>query len=405
MSSAHGVVVAHPGRQHSYETARAAREAGLLRTFATGIFVPPDSDALRLLARVPRRLRQPMVRHALSRTHASLPTELVTSYPMRSLVGARLRPSSPDALVDGAIARLLRREDQPPAIVHAFEGASERTLAAARERRAFAILDVPSAHERFVAVAQEHGQCPPAAVTERVHRERRLADLLVAPSEGVVGCLAEHGVPPERIVRIPYGATLHDLAEREDDGVFRALFVGTVGARKGVSYLLEAWRLLALPRAELVLVGPVLGEVARVLHDAGSGVRTLGTLSSPEVRLQFASADVFVFPSLAEGSALAVFEAMGAGLPIVTTVESGSVVRDGIDGLLVPARDSAALAERITALEADPDRRRAMGRSARTRIASSFTWEHYCRRVGALYGAILEERDPGRTVALLAAAP
>jgi glycosyltransferase involved in cell wall biosynthesis len=99
---------------------------------------------------------------------------------------------------------------------------------------------------------------------------------------------------------------------------------------------------------------------------------------------EFAAADVFVLPSLAEGSAEVTYEALAAGVPVVTTVAAGSVVRDGVEGRIVPERDPEALADAIARIVEDRDRRARMSVAARER-ARDYTWERYGERlVGAL---------------------
>jgi glycosyltransferase involved in cell wall biosynthesis len=102
----------------------------------------------------------------------------------------------------------------------------------------------------------------------------------------------------------------------------------------------------------------------------------------------FESADAFVFPSLHEGSALATYEALASGLPVITTENAGSVVRDGVEGFVVPIRDVAALKEKILTLYQDAELRREMGVRARER-AEQFTWEEYRARLGELLGQVL----------------
>jgi glycosyltransferase involved in cell wall biosynthesis len=80
---------------------------------------------------------------------------------------------------------------------------------------------------------------------------------------------------------------------------------------------------------------------------------------------EFARADVFCLPSLAEGSPSSIFEAMANGVPIITTGSSGSTVEDGIEGFIVPERDSDALAFAITRLVSDRDLRDRMSAAAR----------------------------------------
>jgi glycosyltransferase involved in cell wall biosynthesis len=73
-----------------------------------------------------------------------------------------------------------------------------------------------------------------------------------------------------------------------------------------------------------------------------------------EVRRHYQWADVFVFPSLCEGSAMVTYEALAAGLPVITTPNAGSVVRDGVDGFIVPIRDAEAIAAKLDLLARDP---------------------------------------------------
>jgi glycosyltransferase involved in cell wall biosynthesis len=97
-------------------------------------------------------------------------------------------------------------------------------------------------------------------------------------------------------------------------------------------------------------------------------------------------ADVFLLPSVCEGSATVTYEAMGAGLPVIATPNTGSVVRDGTDGFIVPVRDADAVVAKVELLANEPDLRRHMGEQARAR-ASDFTVAEYGRRlVSALAG-------------------
>jgi hypothetical protein len=94
-------------------------------------------------------------------------------------------------------------------------------------------------------------------------------------------------------------------------------------------------------------------------------------------------ADLFIQMSLHESSALTVFEALASGLPVITTPNSGSVVRDGVEGFVVAPGDVAALADRVTRLVEDRALREEMGRNARRR-AEGFSWERYRERFGSL---------------------
>lgn len=144
----------------------------------------------------------------------------------------------------------------------------------------------------------------------------------------------------------------------------RVLTVGTVGLRKGVPYVSEAAKRLR-GRAEFRVIGSlkvrdaIKGELAACLDLRDRVPRS-------EMAGHFAWADVFLLPSLCEGSATVTYEAMAAGLPVVCTANTGSMVRDGVDGFLVPVRDAGAIVAALENLRA-PERRLQMSQAARER--------------------------------------
>jgi glycosyltransferase involved in cell wall biosynthesis len=102
------------------------------------------------------------------------------------------------------------------------------------------------------------------------------------------------------------------------------------------------------------------------------------------MRRHYRTADVFVLPTLCEGMALVHLEAMAAGVPVITTPNCGSVVRDGIDGFIVPVRDPDALADRIEQIVSDRALRQRMSEAARER-AREYSLSRYAERLlGAL---------------------
>jgi glycosyltransferase involved in cell wall biosynthesis len=404
------VVVAHPGGQHELQAVLAAQEHGLLEAFATGFYLEADSQwsrAVRRIRSVPIGRR--MLISATNRAHPRVATDRVVSFPIHHVIAKAARRTWASerasewasARWDAAVASWLMRLSDPPALIHVFEGGALSILAGARRRGIAGVLDVPIAHE-YARLELEREGVPVrgTAVTARIQAERARADHILAPSEFVVRCLVEHGVEPEKIVRLPFGADVqHQVGNGERrDGVFRALFVGQVAPRKGVRYLLDAWRRLALPNSELVLVGGGGRAASRLLRTDGGQCRWIGQVPRAEVRRWFECSDVFVFPSLAEGSALVTYEAMAAGLPVITTANSGAVVREGIDGFIVPPRDIDALAERILLLSRSPYARQEMGAQARVLIEEHYTWSHYNERLSVVYEAILDGRDPRRAL-------
>jgi len=108
----------------------------------------------------------------------------------------------------------------------------------------------------------------------------------------------------------------------------------------------------------------------------------VGNVPRSEMQREYQQAHVLVLPSISEGSANVCYEALAAGLPVITTPNAGSVVRDGLDGYIVPIRCDQSLAARIASLVEDRDRLAAMSANALAR-AAQFTWADYARRLAA----------------------
>jgi glycosyltransferase involved in cell wall biosynthesis len=149
--------------------------------------------------------------------------------------------------------------------------------------------------------------------------------------------------------------------------------------------LLEAWHRLQLEDAELVLVGSVHEEIKPCLEKfGGANVRVVGFASRPED--YYRTATVHIFPSTCEGSAKVTYDAAACGLAQITTRESGDVVVDGVNGLVVPANDPDALAAALEKLYRNRALAVEFGAAARRRVVENFTWDHFRTRLLEAYG-------------------
>jgi len=191
-----------------------------------------------------------------------------------------------------------------------------------------------------------------------------ISDIYLCPSQAVADDLAElPGFNAARVRVIPYGTSgVLTLQTRPEPG--RVLFVGSGLVRKGLPYLAEAASILKVQRPEVKIF--VAGDVSSSVRQRPEtrDLNFLGHLNREAMAREFARADVFCLPSITEGSATAIYEALAHGLPIVTTRATGSVVRNNVEGLIVPLRDGAAIAASIAAIVSDRDRRAAMSVAA-----------------------------------------
>ncbi|HET7212213.1 MAG TPA: glycosyltransferase, partial [Terriglobia bacterium] len=171
---------------------------------------------------------------------------------------------------------------------------------------------------------------------------------------------------------------------------------------KGITYLLQAWNLLALPMAELVLAGPIQPDIKPFLKQyAGSNVRLTGALSPREVVEQYHATNVSIHPSPNEGLGLVLLEAMACGVSVIATDRSGAedCVTHGKDGLIIPARSANQLAEAIWWCFRHRQELPGMGKAARQKVEQRFTRAHYEERQIEVYRSLASQQVEQETPA------
>ncbi|MGK7896153.1 MAG: glycosyltransferase family 4 protein [Xenococcus sp. (in: cyanobacteria)] len=214
----------------------------------------------------------------------------------------------------------------------------------------------------------------------RDRQQWEMSDLILSASHFVTDEITNLGGDPRRIALVPYGIDQIWFDHQPHPKRGSVLFVGSVGLRKGNHYLAETTRILQKRqvKCQVRVVGPYDQDVIR--RPEFQGPNYIGQVPRSEVIKEFLCADIFVLPTLSDSFGLVHLEAMACGLPVITTPNCGSVVRDGIDGFIVPIRDARILADRIERLLCDRKLRNEMSYNARQR-AQEFTWTKYGDRL------------------------
>jgi glycosyltransferase involved in cell wall biosynthesis len=209
------------------------------------------------------------------------------------------------------------------------------------------------------------------------------ADAVTVPSDFVKGTFVAEGVPAEKVYVVPYGVNLAEfepVGVPPTDGTFRIVFVGQVSLRKGIPTLLEAFHRFPHPRKELVIVGGVQESARPVIARFDlTGVQFVGTVPRPEVKRYLSTSHVMTLPSIEEGLALVQAQALACGCPVVATPNTGSenLFTNGVEGLIVPPRDPAALVAAWTRLADEPETLAAMRVAALSRAQAVGGWKNY----------------------------
>ncbi|MFM6918447.1 MAG: glycosyltransferase family 4 protein, partial [Dolichospermum sp.] len=229
--------------------------------------------------------------------------------------------------------------------IYTYEDLAATTFDKAKQQGILCLYDLPIPYYQMTGniMGQEADLFPeiaaaietirePAWKIERKQREIELADHIFVASSFTKKSLLEIGIQEAKITVIPYGAPVDYFQPRpKKDNCFRALFVGRVSPRKGVHYLLPAWQDLKLDNAELVLVGQNLFPTGW-LEQYKNICRHVPSVPHLLLNDYYSSANVLVFPSLVEGFALVLLEAMACGIPIITTPNTAGpdIITDAI---------------------------------------------------------------------------
>ncbi len=268
------------------------------------------------------------------------------------------------------------------------------------------ILERGSSHVRFArdTLTQEyeaHGVEPRVAhpaVMEREIQEYDEADFIAIPSRFVANTFLERGIPEAKLILVPYGVSLSGFSPPERRSpAFRIMHCGLVNLRKGCHYLLQAFHELRIPDAELWFVGRVDPEMQPFIEKWSSpSVRFHGAVPQAELIGYYGQATAFCLASLEDGFGMVIAQAMACGLPVLATTNTGApdIVRDGIDGFIVPIRDVDALKQKILWFYENREAGEAMGDSALQRVRSGFSWDDYGNRITVEYTRVLDRTPP-----------
>jgi glycosyltransferase involved in cell wall biosynthesis len=329
----------------------------IVRRIASSLAFGPQQDALRRIA---------------GRSDAEIPADKVVSFPALGIAYALRRrlasaSSSGRVYVDYArkfTARALESSPRWGDAVYCFNGAGLEILHEARRRGLYAFTEqtIAPLSKELELIELERSKHPAweglpgkaePAVLDRIAREEEeweLAKTILCGSSFVLGSLPPRVAGKGKV--IPYGVELSHRAKlRTPHKPLRVLTVGVVGLRKGSPYVIEAARRLG-NLASFRLVGTVGSRAAQ--RDVPFNLQLVGPVPRQLVQEHYDWADVFLLPSICEGSATVTYEAFSLGLPVVCTPNAGSLVEDGITGLVIPPGEVEPVIQAIDMLARDP---------------------------------------------------
>ena len=411
-------VAVHSGARDSYQLARALSEAGMLEALVTDLFFPVDRKWARAIARLmPKRLCSMMyqrsdahlpsaeVRQCL---FAGLLTLLFDKLPKTPLSVRRRVTRYADATL-GRTAGMYAAKKSAGLVSYSYYGYDAFTHYP-RPAILFQMHPHPVSIRRILteeleanpdcaqSLRQEWELALPEEDFQHLVRETAMASHYLVASSFTRETLVENGATRSSISVIPYGVDTArftpDARRRSGPGSkLQLLFVGRINQRKGIKYLLEALRLVGRSDVHLTVCGRVVDGLELFRSFAGQ-VEVRPSVSSAELVAAYQSADMFVFPSVAEGFGQVLLEALACGLPILSTTRTAApdLVKDGVEGFVVEPRRPDLIADRIDWALNHRAEVAEMGHRARL-CAEQFSWERFRSGVVQAVGEFAESND------------
>jgi len=368
-----------PNRSHHYPYARAMHRVGALHAFVTGVSRFNPGARLEELA---NRLKR----------HDAL---------QNAYLIAR-RAGVPDAITGELAAMSQRRLDAcsfkwaaDSSVFIYYRGCGQETTRRLRrdQSETLCVLEEVNCHIEWQTdvLAEECRRMgigaglAPQAYRDKLVETYHEAELILCPSRFVARSFVAKGFSPAKLLVNNFGlsAPLVAPSKAAPKNAFRLLYVGQMHFRKGLRYALEAFERLRHPNKELALVGPITGPTGFEFRQLPANVRYRGVLRGEHLRAAYENADAFVLPTLEEGLALVQGEALGFGLPLITTTNSGGddLITHGVEGLIVPAADAEALHDAFQRIADDRELRSAMSEAALKRAREFGGWDDCARKL------------------------
>jgi len=356
-------LVAQLGARMHYAVPRILADADLLEHLFTDICAIKGWPSL--LPHLPARILPAAIRRLTGRIPYGVPANRVTAFTQFGWVYAKRRSRAKSSTEEAAVnlwankrfCELIRNEGFGAASgLYTFNSTGLELMRAARSSGLRCVMEQTIAPKRIerTLLDEEHKRFPgwelesyDALGDEFISREEGewdAADLILCGSEFVREGVVQMGGSSERCRVVPYGVDAVFPQQRtltERSGPLRVLTVGKVGLRKGSPYVLEAAK--ALKKEAVFRIVGSIGVSRRAETELRKNIELTGPVPRSEIYRHYTWADVFLLPSICEGSATVTYEALSTGLPVICTPNAGSLVSDGADGFVIPVRDASAV--------------------------------------------------------------
>ncbi|WP_373034675.1 glycosyltransferase family 4 protein [Sulfurimonas sp.] len=239
-------------------------------------------------------------------------------------------------------------------------------------------------------------------IIDKENEEFIEADYILLGSTFAKETFIKKGFSENKLLVNNYGVDLNSFKHVEKmDNKFRIIYCGSFSIGKGLHYLLKAFNELKINNAELWLVGAskivdkALLEVIRKMNINFENIIFKGQFPQNELYKLYSQGTIFILPSLADGFAMVVPQALSCGLPVIVTESTGAkdIVKEGVNGFIIPPANKNAIKEKIEYLYNNADECEKMSKNAISSVLNGLTWDNYGDRLIDILEKCAKNRD------------
>ena len=402
------IIVAHPGRQHSFRLASALKKNDMLLYYVTTIY---NKDSSLFMKIIKKFLSKDNLKRANGRKNPDLDDNDVKQYCLfGGLIEAflarvdkthyiyRIMQRYDAKRLGIKVAKLAIKENADAVIMYDSNAREGFEYLKKKAPNIVRILDVSIASRPYMKeIYQKEIEASGNTDLQRENQymwnykhiqasqqEIDNSQYFLSASSFVKESLKYCGADENSIKIVPYGANVSSNIKRSpipSGKTIEILFVGQVIYRKGISYLLEA--VAELDNVHLTVTGAYNSNDWFVKkYSDNPKITFTGLVTFDRMQKIYEQANIFVIPSFAEGMAQVGIEAMACGLPIICTHNSGvsDLVEDGETGFIIPCGDKEAIKTKLQWFAENPQRIVKMGKEAQL-VAKNYSWPEYEKKV------------------------
>lgn len=401
------VIVAHPGKQHSFQLATALNNEGILFKYITSVYNKPGS----VTSFLSKFFKGDILKKILGRRCENISDKDVIQFNEIGVLITLFLNKFPkinkfaeewNCMIESNFYKKVMKyakKNEVDAIV-VYNGYQKKHFEILNKTKIIKIIDVSIAHREFLRDILDK-EIKESGITEIKKQHLSYwnkhmikndikgcseADYFLAPSNFVLKSLVTHKVKREQVKIVPYGVDISQfniIKNKEENGPLKLIYVGGISYRKGIHRLLEVIKEFDYSKVELYLAGTFDKNSDLYLnYKTKKNIHFLGFVTRDKLNKLYNEASIFVLPSFGEGLAQVGLEAMACGLPLLCTTNSGvnDVVIDGENGFVYEPNKNDELKNKIIWFINNREKIHEMGKKARI-TAEKYSWENYHKNV------------------------